>query len=183
MGNGGRVQGTLVMRTPLSLALGIVALLAFSGPARPSYAQPQENSSPAPARAAKHTSPSTSTTISTALLLVPSRKQALRPAVHRLRYFGRNFARAALSTFYRPRAAGRQGRGEGNHGDQPAAFLRIGQAPDRRHRANARQKRIQSQRLPILGNRPVNRRFRCCQAPPLAQLVPGQPISRFSRRL
>ncbi len=51
-----RVQGTLAMKTPLSWLLGIVALLAFSGPTRPSYAQTQENPSPAPAPApAKHT--------------------------------------------------------------------------------------------------------------------------------
>ena len=52
----GRVQGTLVMKTRLSWLVGIAALLAFSGPARPTYAQPQENTSPAPAPApAKHT--------------------------------------------------------------------------------------------------------------------------------
>jgi|SRR5579862_35934 len=48
--------GTLVMKTPFSWLLGIVALLALSGPARPTYAHAQENSSPAPTpAAAKHT--------------------------------------------------------------------------------------------------------------------------------
>ncbi len=44
------------MKTLFSWLLGIVALLALSGPARPSYAQPQENPPPAPAPTpAKHT--------------------------------------------------------------------------------------------------------------------------------
>ena len=42
------------MKTPFSWLLGIVAVLALSGPARPCLAHAQENSSPAPA-AAKHT--------------------------------------------------------------------------------------------------------------------------------
>jgi hypothetical protein len=42
------------MKTPVSCLLGIVALLALSGPARPIYARAQENPAPAPAPA-KHT--------------------------------------------------------------------------------------------------------------------------------
>ena len=47
-----------MMKTRFFWLLGIVAVLALSGPARPRYAQPQENPSPAPAPApapAKHT--------------------------------------------------------------------------------------------------------------------------------
>jgi hypothetical protein len=47
---GRRRAGSPVMKT-FSWLLGIVALLALAGPARPSHAQPQQNPAPAPAPA------------------------------------------------------------------------------------------------------------------------------------
>ena len=43
--------GTIMMKTPFSCLLGIVAVLALSGPARPSYAHPQQTHRPTPAPA------------------------------------------------------------------------------------------------------------------------------------